>query len=118
VTATPPEPDGPLVAIRRRLEQTEGELERMGYTSERMVTHPGTVLSQQLLDREILILVLSGLLHVVQEAETYDLGPGERGHVPSGIPFSIRAGGDRTVYWIHATRPEVPRKKADAAPSN
>lgn len=104
--------DERLQALQRRLEETEAELSRMGYRTERMVTHPGSILSQQILEEEILILVLHGSLLVEREGQSVALAPGDRVQVPSGIAFSLRAQGEGTVYWIHAQRPEKPREAA------
>lgn len=110
--------DERLAAIQRRLEETEAELAQMGYASERMVTHPGALVSQQLLEQEILILVLLGLLRVEREGVAYELGPGERIRIPSGVPFSVRAGASHTVYWIHAQRLDAPHEKREEPLSN
>jgi mannose-6-phosphate isomerase-like protein (cupin superfamily) len=109
---TPGGKDERLAALRRRLEETEAELTRIGYRTERMVTHPGSVLSQQILEQEILILVLHGSLVVEREGESLEVAAGDRVEVPSGVAFSLRASGEGTVYWIHAQRPGTPREPA------
>jgi mannose-6-phosphate isomerase-like protein (cupin superfamily) len=89
-----------------RLRRTEADLRARGYRTERATAHPGYMASNQTFSDETLILVLFGELVADCQEQTLRLGPGGHLHVPAGIPYQLRVGGEQTVYWIQAHRPE------------
>jgi mannose-6-phosphate isomerase-like protein (cupin superfamily) len=97
-----------LRALQQRLEATEVELAAMGYRVERAVTHPGTLISQQMFDEETLILILHGEMLSRSGDQELVLGAGSRLRVPSGVPYTLQVVGEVSVYWIHARRREQP----------
>lgn len=96
--------DPSLLSLRNKLEQTEAELRGMGYTTERCVSPPGAQLGNQRFDGETLILVLFGRLWTQSNETVVELATGDRLHVPSGVPFTLRVEGETSAYWIQAFR--------------
>ena len=103
-----------LLSLRRKLEETESELGAMGYQVERCVSHPGAQFGNQRFDGEILILILFGRLWTQSNEAEVLLNAGDRLHVPSGVPFTVRVDGETPVYWIQAFRPD-PLSERDRA---
>ncbi|MDM7915372.1 MAG: cupin domain-containing protein [Candidatus Eisenbacteria bacterium] len=99
--------------LRSALESAEKDLRALGYSVERVVTHPGATLAGQRYEEEVEILVLWGFLVLERDGETRVLGPGGRAHVPPGVPFSIQARGETPAYWLHASRTEKPSPRPE-----
>ncbi len=110
--------DPALASLRRNLERTEADLRRLGYATERCVAPPGATISNQLFEGEILILVLFGCLWTQSNEQTVELGPGDRLHVPSGVPFALRVIGETSVYWLQAIRPDPEAAEAGKPPAD
>ncbi len=95
-----------LASLRARLNETETELRDLGYRTERCVAHPGSRLSGQIFDEEVLILLLFGAIRTRIDQELVDLQPGERLEIPPGVPFTLMILGDANAYWLQASRKE------------
>jgi quercetin dioxygenase-like cupin family protein len=76
----------------------------MGYQTDRCVTPPGAHLGDQRFGGEILLLVLFGRVMAQSNGATIELASGDRLHVPSGVPFTLRVEGETSAYWIQAFR--------------
>lgn len=96
--------DGALEHLRNKLESAESDLREMGYQTDRCVGPPGVHLANQRFDGEIILLVLFGSLTAQSGESTIMLAAGDRMHVPSGVPFSVRVEGESSAYWIQAFR--------------
>ena len=98
--------DDALDSLRQRLESAETDLRGMGYQTDRCVSPPGAHLGNQRFDGEILLLALFGRLMAQSNDATIELTAGDRLHVPSGVPFTLRVEGETSAYWIQAFRPD------------
>jgi hypothetical protein len=98
--------DPALHSLRQRLEAAEADLRGMGYQTDRCVSSPGALLGNQRFDGEILLLVLFGKIMAQSNEATIELTAGDRLHVPSGVPFTLRVEGETSAYWIQAFRPD------------
>ena len=92
--------DQALISLKRKLDQTEAELRGLGYEVDRCVTPPGAQLGNQRFEGAILILVLFGRLWTQSGETVIVLGAGDRLDVPSGVPFTLRAEGETSAYWL------------------
>ena len=110
------DPDTRLDALRLQLERTEEELRRQGYEVARCVAHPGSRLGNQLLSEETVLLVLHGRVAIDSEGERLELGAGGRICVPSGVPYTLEAGGESTAYWLQGRRAGWPSGAARNGP--
>jgi len=110
-------PSDALETLRCHLERAEADLRAQGYVVDRRVTPPGAFLSEQSFDADVFILVLFGTLTVRGSESDVDLHPGDRIHVPCGVPFSVQSQGESNVYWLHASR-KVPTEppKSEVSP--
>lgn len=95
-----------LEDLRKKLESAESDLRGMGYQTDRCVAPPGAQLGNQRFDGEIVLLVLFGSLIAQSGESSIALANGDRMHVPSGVPFSVRVEGQTSAYWIQAFRPD------------
>lgn len=98
--------DHALEELRQKLDHAEADLRGMGYRTDRCVGPPGVHLGNQRFDGETLLLVLFGKLTALSNETTVFLAPGDRLHVPSGVPFTLRVEGEATAYWIQAFKPD------------
>ncbi len=78
----------------------------MGYRCDRCVSPPGAQLGNQSFGGEILILVLFGRIWTQSDETIIELSAGDRLHVPSGVPFTLRIEGETPAYWLQAFRPD------------
>ena len=110
--------DARLESLRRRLQDTEAQLHKQGYRTERATAHPGYQASNQTFDEETLILVLHGNLRAECQEQVVPLGAGDHLHVPAGVPYQLRVHGDKTAYWIQAHRKEMDPDRNGASGKN